>query len=166
MSDFFKLDIKSYNEKELEDLLNLKQPYTLENIIENHSFLENKLLADNTVEKVKKEEIKTFLLSVKDGLTSKIKRTFSDIQTSALIQQNQTILNSVGHSMTSSARGYKDLTINMVPKNEEGIIQKQLLSKVLCVSSEFRENYYKTKSSDFTYTLPTVIKNVMQMELV
>ena len=166
MSDFFKLDIKSYNEKELEDLLNLKQPYTLENILENHNFLENKLLADNTVDKNKKEEIKTFLLAVKDGLSNKIKRTFSDIQTSALIQQNQTILNSVGHSITSSARGYKDLTINMVPKNEEGIIQKQLLSKVLCVSSEFRENYYKTKSSDFTYTLPTMIKNVMQMELV
>jgi hypothetical protein len=166
MSDFFKLDIKSYNEKELEDLLNLNQPYTLENIIENHSFLENKLLADESVDRKKKNEIKTFLLSVKDLLTNKMKRTFSDIQTSALIQQNQTLLNTVGHSITESSRGYKDLTINMMPKNEEGIIQKQLLSKVLCISSEFRDNYYKTKSTDFTFNLPTVVKNVIQMELV
>ena len=166
MSDFFKLDIKSYNEKELEDLLNLKQPYTLENIIENHSFLENKLLVDESVDRKKKKEIQSFLSLVKDTLTSKVKRGFSDIQTSALIQQNETILNNIGHKLTENSRGYKDLTINMVPKNEEGAIQKQLLSKVLCVSSEFRENYYKTKSSDFTYTLPTKIKNVMQMELV
>ena len=166
MSDFFKLDIKSYNENELEDLLNLKQPYTLESIIENHSFLENKLLADESVDKRKKNEIQTFLLSVKDLLTNKMKRTFSDIQTSALIQQNQTILNSVGHNITESSRGYKDLTINMMPKNEEGVIQKQILTKVLCISSEFRENYYKTKSSDFTFNLPTVVKNVIQMELV
>lgn len=166
MSDFFKLDIKSYNENELEDLLNLKQPYTLESIIENHSFLENKLLADESVDKRKKNEIKTFLLSVKDLLTNKMKRSFSDIQTSALIQQNQTILNSVGHNITESSRGYKDLTINMMPKNEEGVIQKQILTKVLCISSEFRDNYYKTKSSDFTFNLPTVVKNVIQMELV
>jgi len=166
MSDLFKLDMKSYTQKELEDLLNLKKPYTMENIMENHRFLENKLLVDDTVDIRKKKEIQSFLLQIKDNLNSSIKRTFSDIQTSALIQQNQTILNSVGHGQTESSRGYKDLTINMVPKNEEGIIQKQLLSKVVCISSEFRENYYKTKSSDFTFTLPTKIKNVMQMELV
>ena len=166
MSDLFKLDIKSYNQKELEDLLNLKKPYTMENIIENHRFLENKLLVDDTVDIKKKKEIQSFLSQIKDNLNSSVKRTFSDIQTSALIQQNQTILNTIGHEPTESSRGYKDLTINMVPKNEEGIIQKQLLSKVVCISSEFRENYYKTKSSDFTFTLPTKIKNVMQMELV
>ena len=55
MSDFFKLDIKSYNEKELEDLLNLKQPYTLENIIENHSFLENRSV--NDAEKIFKQRL-------------------------------------------------------------------------------------------------------------
>tara|TARA_B110000908_G_C10257501_1_gene456628 strand:- start:432 stop:1766 length:1335 start_codon:yes stop_codon:yes gene_type:complete len=166
MSDLFKLDMKSYTQKELEDLLNLKKPYTMENIMENHRFLENKLLVDDTVDIRKKKEIQSFLSQIKDNLNSSIKRTFSDIQTSALIQQNQTILNTIGHEVTESSRGYKDLTINMVPKNEEGIIQKQLLSKVVCISSEFRENYYKTKSSDFTFTLPTKIKNVMQMELV
>ena len=166
MSDLFKLDIKSYNQKELEDLLNLKKPYTMENIMENHRFLENKLLVDDTVDIRKKKEIQSFLSQIKDNLNSSVKRTFSDIQTSALIQQNQTILNTIGHEVTESSRGYKDLTINMVPKNEEGIIQKQLLSKVVCISSEFRENYYKTKSSDFTFTIPTKIKNVMQMELV
>ena len=166
MSDLFKLDMKSYTQKELEDLLNLKKPYTMENIMENHRFLENKLLVDDTVDIRKKKEIQSFLSQIKDNLNSSVKRTFSDIQTSALIQQNQTILNTIGHEVTESSRGYKDLTINMVPKNEEGIIQKQLLSKVVCISSEFRENYYKTKSSDFTFTIPTKIKNVMQMELV
>ena len=166
MSDLFKLDMKSYTQKELEDLLNLKKPYTMENIIENHRFLENKLLVDDDVDIIKKKEIQSFLSQIKDNLNSNVKRTFSDIQTSALIQQNQTILNTIGHEVTESSRGYKDLTINMVPKNEEGIIQKQLLSKVVCISSEFRENYYKTKGSDFTFTLPTKIKNVMQMELV
>lgn len=166
MSDLFKLDMKSYTQKELEDLLNLKKPYTMENIMENHRFLENKLLVDDTVDIRKKKEIQSFLSQIKDNLNSSVKRTFSDIQMSALIQQNKTILNTIGHEVTESSRGYKDLTINMVPKNEEGIIQKQLLSKVVCISSEFRENYYKTKSSDFTFTLPTKIKNVMQMELV
>ena len=146
MSDLFKLDMKSYTQKELEDLLNLKKPYTMENIMENHRFLENKLLVDDTVDIRKKKEIQSFLSQIKDNLNSSVKRTFSDIQTSALIQQNQTILNTIGHEVTESSRGYKDLTINMVPKNEEGIIQKQLLSKVVCISSEFRENYYKTKS--------------------
>ena len=47
MSEFFKLDINSYTKRELEELLNLKYPYTIQNVIESHKMLVEKLTGVN-----------------------------------------------------------------------------------------------------------------------
>ena len=39
MSGIFNLDIDSYNVNELKNILNLKNPFTLEDIVNNENFL-------------------------------------------------------------------------------------------------------------------------------
>ena len=45
-------------------------------------------------------------------------------------------------------------------------LDKRIMTKLLCVDTLFRPNYDKTKSSDFTYTLPYSLNNVVSMQLI
>ena len=44
-------------------------------------------------------------------------------------------------------------------------LDKRILTKLLCIDTLFRPNYDKTKSTDFVYTLPDTINNVVSMQL-
>lgn len=44
-------------------------------------------------------------------------------------------------------------------------IRRRIQKRVICFDSRFRDNYMETSSSDFIYTLPYPIKNVISMRL-
>jgi len=44
-------------------------------------------------------------------------------------------------------------------------IEKRIITKQVCIDTVFRPNYFKTKSSDFIFTLPESINNVTSMQL-
>ena len=44
-------------------------------------------------------------------------------------------------------------------------LDKRITTKLLCIDTLFRPNYDKTKASDFTYTLPYSLNNVVSMQL-
>ena len=44
-------------------------------------------------------------------------------------------------------------------------IKTKTIIKTINVDTRFRNNYYKTKSSDFTMTLPLVIKNAISLQI-
>ena len=45
-------------------------------------------------------------------------------------------------------------------------IEKRIVTKLICIDTLFRQNYYNTKSTDFIYTLPDSINNVVEMKLI
>ena len=45
-------------------------------------------------------------------------------------------------------------------------IEKRVISRLLCIDTLFRPNYNKTKSTDFIYSLPESINNVVSMKVV
>lgn len=45
-------------------------------------------------------------------------------------------------------------------------IEKRVISRLLCIDTLFRPNYNKTKSTDFVYSLPETINNVVSMKVV
>lgn len=45
-------------------------------------------------------------------------------------------------------------------------LDKRITKKILCIDTLFRPNYDKTKSSDFIYTLPYSLNNVVSMQLI
>ena len=44
-------------------------------------------------------------------------------------------------------------------------IEKRLVTKLICVDTFFRSSYATTKSTDFTYTFPETINNVVSLQL-
>lgn len=45
-------------------------------------------------------------------------------------------------------------------------IKRQTTTKLLNINSRFRKNYYQTKSSDFTFELPQILKNVTKLTVI
>ena len=76
MSHTFNLSVNDYEIDELKDLLNLKDPYTLEDIVNNQTELQEKLLMDGGISKEKKNEIITFLEEAKNILIKNSKKQF------------------------------------------------------------------------------------------
>lgn len=134
MSKAFNLNIMDYDINELKDLLNLRDPYTLEDIVKNEDNLREKLLLDSAVSRHKKKEIIVFLESAKELLIQKAKEAFKN--------KNSVALESVRKE-----------------------VEKTTINKLLCVDSRFRDDYNTTLSTKYTVTLPTIIKDVVSMEL-
>lgn len=155
----FNLSVDDYNINELKDLLNLIDPYTLEDIVDNENRLREKLLMDSNVSKEKKTEIGKFLKMVKKILMKSKKEEFINLPTDELI----------GNLNHPVPKRVIDVTekINVVPRDETVAsgVSKNTIHKLLCLDSRFRDNYYDTLSTDYKVTLPTVIKNVVSMEL-
>ena len=155
----FNLSIQDYNINELKDLLNLVDPYTLEDIVNHENELREKLLMDPNVSKEKKRGISKFLQTTKAILIKLKKEEFSSIPTDELIGNPNHPVPKRIHNVVEK--------INAVPRDEtvaDGVT-KNTMHKLLCLDSRFRENYYTTLSTNYTLNLPTTVKNVVSMEL-
>ena len=155
----FNLHTKDYNINELKDLLNLVDPYTLEDIVNNENELREKLLMDKNVSNDKKKAIDEFLQTTKTILIKLKKKDFVNIPTDELIGTPNHPVPKRIHEVVEK--------INSVPRDEttESGVSKNTIHKLLCLDSRFRDNYYTTLSTNYTQTLPTVVKNVVSMEL-
>jgi len=157
MSNTFNLNIDDYDINELKDLLNLRDPYSLQEIVKNEDELREKLLLDKQVTLTKKKEIIKFLEDVKDRLIENSKEQFKNIESDEIISNN--------HSIVARKNSVVDV-INSVDKNYMGdSVNKHTIHKLISIDSRFRDNYYNTLSTDYNLTLPTNIKNVVSMEL-
>lgn len=156
----FNLNIGSYTINELENILNLQDPYTLENIVNSENTLRERLLMDQNISHDKKKDIIKFLNKVKKNLIEdKKKRDFKYQKSNYLLNEEHAVLQRPTNGVSSK--------INPVPRDEttnEGT-SKHTIHKLLCLDSRFRNNYYMTLSTDYQVTLPTTIKNVVSMEL-
>ena len=68
MSELFNLSINAYNINELKSMLNLQDPFTIEDIVNSENILREKLFMDAKLSKNKKDEIIKFLSEVKGKL--------------------------------------------------------------------------------------------------
>ena len=149
MSDFFELDIKKYTLDELKDMLDLREGFTLEDVVQKEDVLRERLLADKGVTEKKKKSIVHFLENVKQKLLNIAKQQFNT--THNVIKRNHksiSVLNTISRN-----------------RDDDDNLDRSTIKRLISVDTQFRTNYYNTKSTDFQYTLPTVIKNVVSMEL-
>jgi len=156
----FNLAVKDYNINELKNLLNLQDPFTLEDIVNNENVLREKLLMDNAISRGKKKEILKFLSEAKDILMKKKKQQFTSMAGHELMG-GEHVIDKRPHDRTSLQS-----RLNAVPGDRmDGIDDGHNMHRLLCLDSRFRNNYYTTLSTNYTMTLPTVVKNVVSMEL-
>lgn len=133
----FNLNSHSYNLTELENLLGLETPYTIEVLDLKKNSLRDKIVKMPDIESSKRKNILIFLDNI-------VKRLLENLtQTNILPRTN-------GEN-------------NPILKNVNPDVKH--ITKLINVDSLFRNDYYNTKSSDFTFTLPDKINKVIKMSI-
>ena len=148
MADLFELNINKYSLNELKELMQLDDLFTMEDVVNQEDKLREHLLADNNITLDKKERIVNFLDEAKGKLLMQAKKKFSSHE---IIKKTP---GNIGHLNPIHRKG-----------DGESHVERSTIKRMISIDSQFRENYYDTKSTDFHYTLPTTVKNVISMEL-
>jgi len=148
MSGYFELDVNKYSLDEIKKLLSLSESYSLEEVIQSENCMRQHLLADGAVDSKKKNDIISFLKSIKERLLQHIP---VNMNSHDIIQREHA--------------NVKYLNPIVRPRNGDEDVDRSTIKRLICVDSEFRDNYYDTLSTNFHFTLPTVVKNVISMEL-
>ncbi len=165
----FQLDINSYNITELEDLIDLKHPYTNDMILKKANTMRDQILLDATVSETKKRNIIKFVKNVTEKLKANLKEP-TNLKVSNIIETDEHMI-----IKANSGYGINDTSADMTVAQrinarsntrQKDIYQPDTMTKILSLDTRFRKNYHKTSSSDVTYDLPADIKNVVSMELV
>ena len=131
----FNLNSSSYNLTELENLLGLLTPYTIEQLEGKKIELRDKIIKMPGMETSRRKNILIFLDNISKRLLDNLTQD------------------------------------NFIPKEiskENPIIEKvnpevKYTTKLVNIDSLFRNDYYNTKSSNFTFTLPDKINKVIKM---
>lgn len=133
----FNLNSNSYNLTELENLLGLETPYTIEELDVKKNCLRDKIVKMPDIESSKRKNILIFLDNIVNRLLENLTQTNILPRNTA---ENNPILKNVNPDV------------------------KHII-KLINVDSLFRNDYYNTKSSDFTFTLPDKINKVIKMSI-
>jgi len=133
----FNLNSNVYNLTELENLLGLETPYTIEELDVKKNSLRDKIVKMPDIESNKRKNILIFLDNI-------VKRLLENLTQTNILPRNN------GEN-------------NPILKNVNPDVK--YVTKLVNVDSLFRNDYYNTKSSDFTFTLPDKINKVIKMSI-
>uniref|UniRef100_A0A6C0JK07 Uncharacterized protein n=1 Tax=viral metagenome TaxID=1070528 RepID=A0A6C0JK07_9ZZZZ len=138
------LDINNYKITDLEKFLRLPPSYTDSIVIEKEQRKRSQILKSDEIPQENKDEIVAFLNKAKN-LLIKNKKEEPIIKREVI---------PIVHTKQEE----------FIPSNLNPI-EKKTITKSLCIDSLFRENYDKTKSTDYIYKLPVYISNVVSLQL-
>ena len=175
----FNLKLEDYNEQELEELFDLKYPYSVEDIQKCKISIQEKLLQDKNLGENKQQEINDFLEHSSQQLTHHIDHhilegypkehvtSFLD-RKNTIIQQDNNIL--IEHpdklvGLNASIVSGRIVDSKAAPPGAINPLNVRTVKKAINIDSCFRTNYYKTKSTDYLITLPTRITKVVSMRV-
>jgi len=159
MSNGFNLNVFSYTNDELLDLLSIQKSCTADNISWSCDKLRDRLFSDNTKSKSEKAAINGFLRQVKVKLIKEIPTASSD---ELMIRPDASAIGPEDYNKKEFAPTYpsKHSAKNLNP------IKRRLITRTLNIDTRFRNNYDNTVSTNIHLDLPTVIKNAISMKLV
>jgi hypothetical protein len=134
------LNLNNYTISDLERFFDVTGDYTIHDVEQKKQFLITRLNAMN-VSSSMQNEIITFLNNAKEKL----------------LNNSELIPKQITPFVYSNPSDYFKGTFNP--------IEKRLVSKLICVDTFFRSSYSTTKSTDFTYTFPETINNVVSLQI-
>ena len=138
------LDITNYKINDLEKFFKLPSNYTDSIVIEKEERKRSQILKSDEIPQENKDEIVEFLKKAKNLLIKN--------------KKEEPIIT-------------REITPIVHTKQEEFIpsklnpLEKKITTKTLCIDTLFRDNYEKTKSTDYIYKLPVYINNVVSIQL-
>lgn len=161
MSDYWKLKIEDYTLSEIQDLFGLKNPHTLEDVINYDLTLTNRIKTDNSIDGDKKKQILVFLNKAKERLVGEHKKDMAHMHKTQLYGNEHAVQKTNANTVHLQQ---KYIPGHSTPQNIKGI-ELPIYKKVLAINSKFRDDYYGTLSTDFLLNPPTKISQVMSLEL-
>jgi len=167
----FDLDSDSYNDFELEQMLNLKNTYSDTDVQLAKQKLSQQLFMNFTDLGVEKQrQIMFFLDTICQRLLNKVsQRSSGGYETNVLQQGNSFIIENVDrriglNSKVADGRITTGGSVDLPPGHLNPINVRTIM-QAISIDSRFRPNYYATKSTNFDVTLPSIQKNVVSMRV-
>jgi len=134
------LNLNNYSIEDLKRLLGVSSNFTILEIEEKKQQLLNKLIQINANPQIQ-NNINTFLNQATD----------------TVINQMDIIPKQKTPFIYSNPSAFFQGTFNP--------LEKRLITKTICIDTLFRSNYSYTKPTDFTYTFPETVNNVVSMQI-
>lgn len=157
MGDLWNLNIDDYDLNELQKLFKLKDPFTLEDVINADTKFREHIYNDNNVDVEKKTEINHFLEKAKNALIKNIKKEMKVLTNDIYNNSYPTIKNNFQKPISSQ------LVSSSISTNDGK--DHSIYNKTVAINSIFRKNYNKTLSTNFDIELQSKITNAASMEL-
>ena len=157
MGDLWNLNIDDYDLNELKKLFKLKDPFTLEDVINADTKFREHIYNDNNVDVEKKTEINHFLEKAKNALIKNIKKEMKVLTNDIYNNSYPTIKNNFQKPISSQ------LVSSSISTNDGK--DHSIYNKTVAINSIFRKNYNKTLSTNFDIELQSKITNAASMEL-
>jgi len=161
MSDYWKLKIEDYTLSEIQDLFGLKNPHTLEDVINYDLTLTNRIKTDTSIDGDKKKQILVFLNKAKERLVGEHKKDMAHIHKTQLYGNEHAVQKMNTNNVHLQQKYIPGLTSPYSTKGKPLAIYK----KILAINSQFRDDYYGTLSTDFLLNPPTKISQVVSLAL-
>jgi hypothetical protein len=173
----YEFDINEYSIPELVEKLHIKTKNLTESVVSEHI---DSILLSCSEKDSENEEIRNFVYFLKSAK----KKLIGHLREKNYLNPNESNPNNfpptnseIYDSPSILKGGDHDITQNKVvpvkytnnwefPDGVINPVDKRTITKVVCIDSLFRENYFKTSSSDFMWTLPENLKNVVSMKVV
>ena len=162
MSDYWKLKIEDYTLPEIHNLFGLKDPHTLEDIVNSDIGLTERIKSDGSIDQDKKTQILSFVNTARERLIEEQKKNMAHLKSTHIHSGN-------GHVVQKRSSERTNMQQHYIAGQGSAISVKgkplPVYKKVLAINSKFRDDYYGTLSTDFLLNPPTKINKVMSLEL-
>jgi hypothetical protein len=174
----FDLNINNYSVNELEELLTLGKQYNPSDIKYKKDIMCMKIVNDDTISFDMKAKLENFLENVSSILKnrgngngiSQDRENFTDLKTEMMTGTNSLIIKdpTSAHNIqiNNNVNPGKDIDTYGTSRGVINPLLTNTILKAINIDTRFRENYYSTKSTNLTITLPFRLEKVISYRIV
>lgn len=165
--DTFILNSFSYSDKEIEELLHLKLPYSLSDVDRSKNILMQQLSNNNNLGISNQKEIFNFIDSITNRIKSKVENPYADVH-NVIHEGNNFIIENPDRIIGKKSqieKGRIAIDSQAVPPGYMNPINVRTITQAISIDSRFRPNYAISKSTNFDIILPSIQKNVVSMRV-
>ena len=176
----FDLNINNYSVNELEELLSLGKKYSSDEIRVKKDSMCMKIVNDDTISFDMKAKLENFLENVSSILKNRCngngnginqdRENFTDLKTEMMTGTNNLIIKdpTSAHNIqiNNNVNPGKDIDAYGTSRGVINPLLTNTILKAINIDTRFRENYYSTKSTNLTITLPFRLEKVISYRIV
>jgi len=165
--DMFNFNSDSYTNNEIESLLRLTPPYTINDINISKKRLIQQIGSINNLGNDKQQEIIEFVDKIALRMQKVVEMPL--LQNHRVNQHGSNFIietpDSIIGKQAKTENGRMALESNSAPPGYINPINVRTITQAISIDSRFRPNYYSSKSTNFNVILPSIQKNVVSIRV-